>query len=291
MKKRKGIFTMLAAAVLFCILGSSSLKASAAAPVTYTVRYQGDDQEWGYRTEGLEEFEDPDTYRELYYLKESLKDGDVVVVYYDGSANSDPSLDLGNVRLSNLTVAQSDGFSVIFSGPVDECFLLTGVSCAINSEINTVHAYDSIVCNLNKNVKVLHLTLDDSNDTHSTIGCAGTVGHFYTTDTDYAPYNLYNFQPGSFYFVNGHLETPEEQYSTTASPSAPTQPSTSTAQPSGTTQPSAPAAQPSGSTTQPSGDYDSVPKTGNTTPALWLLLGTAILCLGGFLGLRYSGRQ
>lgn len=276
MKKMKNIITMLAAAALLFMAGSNSFKAQAAEPVTYSVKYMPDAQDWEYRA-NTSEFEDPDVYRELYYMKETLKDGDLVVVYYDGSADPAPILDLGNVRLSNLTVAQSDGLSIIYAGYIDECFLLAGTASSINSDINTLYVYDSITCNLNKNVNELRLSFIDEDEMHSNIGCMGTVEHFYAASEAYSPYDLYHFAKGSFYLLNGDLETPEEKYSKTASSSAPQQ----TPAP-----PSSSATEPSNSAATSSAEYDHVPKTGNSSPVLWLLC-TAVLCLGGYLGLKH----
>lgn len=281
MKKRTTMLTLLTAATLFLSGAGGSLKASAAEPVTYSVKYMAEEQAWEYRAD-TDEFENPDFYRSIYYMMATLKDGDLVAVYYDGSAPQDPTLDLGNVRLSNLTVAQSDGFSVIYAGYIDECFLLEGTSCAINSDINVAHAYDAVTCNFNKNVNELRLNFNDDNDIHSTIGCSGAVGHFLTISTNYAPYDLYNFQPDSFYLVNGLLQTPEDKYS-----KAPTQ------QPA-PQQPSAPQATPtppSGSASQPSSsEYDSVPKTGESSPVLWLF-SIALFCGAGFCALKKSNKH
>lgn len=276
MKKRKNIITMLAATALIFMAGSNSFKSQAAEPVTYSVRYMPETQDWEYRAD-TSDFEDPDLYRELYYMKETLKDGDLVAVYYDGSSNSDPVLDLGNVHLSNLTIAQSDGHSIIYAGYIDQCFLLAGTTSSINSDINTLYVYDSITCNLNKNVKELRLSFQDVDNMHSTIGCTGSVEHFYAASETYTPYDLYHFEANSFYLLNGDLQTPEDKYSKTASSSAPLQ----------TPAPPSNSAEPSNSAADPSAEYDHVPKTGNTSPVLWLLC-TAVLCLGGYLGIKHS---
>lgn len=278
MKKHKKMFTMLTAVMLLFMSGSNYLKVSAAEPVTYSVYYAAEDQDWEYRA-NTPEFEDPNYYRELHYMKETLKDGDLVAVYYDGSSDIGPILDLGNVRLSNLTIAQSDGLSIIYAGYIDEVFLLAGTSSAINSDVGTVHAYDSVTCNLNKNVKELLLTFEDN--IHSTIGSSGTVGHFYAASEAETPHNLYNFQAGSFYLFEGSLETPEDKYSTTPSGSAPQQPAPT--QPANPQPTNAPSSQPSSE----SSEYDSVPKTGSSSPILWLLC-IAVLCMSGYFGIKYS---
>ena len=278
MKKHPKLSTLVTAILLLMMFGSSHLKASAAEPVTYSVYYAADEQDWEYRA-NTPEFEDSNLYREIHYMMETLKDGDLVAVYYDGSSENAPTLDLGNVRLSNLTIAQSDGLCIIYSGYIDEVFLLGGTSSAINSDVGTVHAYDPVTCNLNKNVKELLLTFEDN--IHSTIGSSGTIGHFYAaSDTD-NPHNLYNFQAGTFYLFEGSLETPEGKYSTTPSATAPQQPAPT--QPTSPQPTNTPSSQPSSEASE----YDSVPKTGNPSPITWLLI-IAVLCGGGYLGLKYS---
>lgn len=275
MKKRKNIITMLTAAAMLFAAGRSSFKAQAAEPVTYSVIYSSETPEGEYRAD-TSEFEDPDFYRELYYMKESIKDGDLVVIYYDGSLDSAPVLDLGNVHLSNLTLRQSDDISIVNAGHIDECFLLAGTSSVINSDISTAYVYDAITCNLNKNVQELRLSFVDADEMHSDINCMGVVEHFTAASEAYTRYDLYHFEAGSFSLLSGDLSTPEEKYSKTPSASAP-QPTPVPPSNSETT----------GSASAPSAEYDHVPKTGNTSPAIWLLC-TSLLCIGGYAGLKRS---
>ncbi len=265
MKKMKNMITMLAATALLLAPLNVPLKASAAEPVTYTVKYMEDTKDWRYRTDSSE-FEDPNYYREVDVIP--LKDGDIVAVYCDVTTDEDPKLDLGNARLSNLTVTQSPSFLIIQSGDIDECFLLSGSSCSINGNVSTAYVYEKSFCNFNKNVKDLRFISGDE-ETHSNIGCSGTVGHFSHIDfeNNIYDYNLYNFAANTFSLQDGILQTAEEHYSQT--PTQGTAPVTPPA-PQQTSQPSS----------TPSDEYDSVPKTGQRNFTPWLLvLGTA--CVAG----------
>jgi len=272
MKKVKNMLTILTAAALLLMSGSS-LKVSAAEPVTYYVIYEADAQDWRYQT-SAPDFEDTSNYRELYYMNQTIKDGDTVVVYYDGSAPETPSLDLGNLHLSNLTIAESGALSIVHAGAIDDCFVLTGTSCVINGNITNAYVYNSVVCNFNNNVKELQVSYGTNEDLHSTIGCSGTIGHFKAYNPDDVLYDLYEFQASSFHLEDGELQTPGEQYRHTPSQTAPTAPAQPTPAPS--TGNSSPAS---------SGEYDSVPKTGENSPVLWLV-GFAVICLTISFGIK-----
>jgi len=280
MKRVKNLTVMLTAAVLVLLFTCIPLKASAA-PVTYTVKYMEDTQDWRYRTDSSE-FEDPEYYKEVESIP--LQDGDVVAVYCDVSVSDDPKLNLGSARLSNLTVTAGPSFLVITSGDIDECFLLAGSGCSINGNVSTAYVYDTVTCNFNKNVGELRLVSSEE-DAHSNIGCSGTVGHFSHIDyeNNLHDYNLYNFAANSFSLQDGILQTPESQYSQTPSQATAPQPQQTTAP-----QPQ----QPSGASSAPasSGDYDSVPKTGSSSVAPWLVC-CIVLCGAGSLALVRKTRS
>ena len=210
MKKLKTFVTVLATiAILFCVPGYNSLTASAAVPVTYAIRYSASNNDWRYQS-NTSVFNVNVGDRELYYLRQTLKDGDLVVVYYDGE--NAPALDLGNVRLSNLTVVQSTSLAVIFTGGIDDCYLLAGTSSSINGNVTNAHVYDSALANFNGNVK--NLNVYAGNDMTSTIGCGGTVEHLQAASSATTYYNLFNFKAGTFNISYGSLQTAPENYST-----------------------------------------------------------------------------
>ena len=215
MKKIKTFVTMVTAiALLFLIPGATSLTVSAAEPTTYAVKYLPSERAWRYQA-NTSTFNEDTFHRELYYLYQDLKDGDLVVVYYD--SGDAPILNLGDVHLSNLTVVQSSSISVIYTGGIDDCYLLAGTACAVNGDVTNAHVYDSALCNFNGNVK--NLNIYAGNDMTSSIGCGGTVEHLHATSSSRTYYNLFNFKAGTLSILNGTLQTAAEDYRTT--PAAP----------------------------------------------------------------------
>lgn len=267
MKKTKHLITMLTAAALFLLSCCNSLKVSAEEPVTYAVKFLPSENQWRYQ-ENTSTFDEAAEHRELYYMLESLKDGDFVVVYNETS-NSEV-LELGTVRLGNLTVVQSNGVAVIHTGGIDDCFVLAGASAAINGNITNASVYEDTVCNFGGNVKELNIYAEDK--VTSTVGCSGTVEHLlvYSTTLSQTFFDLYNFDADTLYFdKEGLFQTPEEHYST--------QPSNTAAAPSPTTVP-----QQSGSPATDNSEYDAVPKTGETNPIPWLLCIMTLCLIGSY---------
>lgn len=201
------------AAILIGVPHAYSLHASAANAVTYSLKYVPKDNVWRFQ-DNTSVFDDNAYSRELYYLQFVLKEGDLIVVYNDCS-DSVPSLDLGTTHLSNLTVTNMASFVVIYSGDIDDCYLLGGASCAINANIANAYIYDTVLCNFNKNVGELNLYAREN--LTSTIGSIGTVNHVLATyqDTGKALFSLYNFPAGSFALENGTLTTDKSKYSIT----------------------------------------------------------------------------
>lgn len=210
-KMRKFATLLAVAAILIGLPGIYSLQASADGAVTYAVKYVPGSGEWRYQS-NTSSFNDSASHRELYYLRQELKEGDLVVVYND-TANV-PALDLGSTRLGNLTVTSSSSVVVIYCGDITDCYLLDGASCSINANIANAYVYDTVLCNFNKNVNELNVyPLDDMT---STIGCIGTVNHLYAASrtTGKAFYSLYDFQAGSLSIKDGVLTTAQTRYST-----------------------------------------------------------------------------
>ena len=269
---------MAASAAVFLFSGGCLMKAAAEEPVTYVVKYMedmGESGEWRYQS-GSSHFDDKAVHRELYYMRESMKDGDIVVVYNSSSTSPEP-LDLGTVRLQNLTVVQTVSFTSIKSGNIDDCYILAGNSCAINGNVTNAHVYGTTLCNFNANVQELNVYAL-SNEPTATVGCSGTVHHYLarTESLDRTFSDLYDFQADSFLIKNGVLQVPESKYST-----APT-----TQTPAPTAAPQQPAASSSGASDND--EYDEVPKTGESHPALWLIC-LAGICITASCGLRKAG--
>lgn len=256
MKKLKKIATLLlAAALMLAPIMSNVMTVNAEEPVTYIVKYVEDIKEWRFQTG---EWKDDGYHRELYYLEQDIKDGDVLVI--EGNTST---LNLTvKARLSNLTYKQATA-NVTANG-VDNCYVIFNSYCATNGDVTNAYVYDSSVCNFNNNVTNLEVISTVSGLT-SSIGVLGTVGHMKGYDSEKVYYDFYNFAANTFVMESGTLKTNAANYST--APSAATQ----------TTPAATQTTQTSGSTTASSGEYDDVPKTGEWNPA-WMLLAVAAVC-------------
>lgn len=264
MKKINFLAAVMAVALVLLPLGINTIEASAEEPTTFAVQYVEEKGEWRFLS-GDPSFDVDAYHRELYYMYQQMKDGDIVVVYNhtDGSV---PELDLGDKRISNLTVVCTASFVVINCGQVDEFYTLANTAVSINSPgITKADVYDNTVCNFNCNVGTLNFYITDEID--SSVGSSGTVGHLYgySLTEDRVYYDFYDFKADTLRIYDGGFQTPSDYYSTTPTAATPTPaPATSSS---------------SGSTTSGS-DYDDVPKTGESSLAMWLLLAAAI-CAGG----------
>jgi len=212
MKKARHLIAMLTAAALLFLLpsGYTTLKASAAQPVTYAVKYVEDQHRWLFQA-NTSTFDTKYEGRSLYYMQLALKDGDLVVVYNDSTESA--TLDLGTAHLSNLTVASANTFTVIYSGDIDDCYVFAGGACSINSNVKNAYVYDSSICNFNKNVEELNIYVKADKMT-STIGCGGIVNHLNAVSTSGEKifYDLYNFDKAALNIQSGLLLTSSEKY-------------------------------------------------------------------------------
>ena len=270
MKRIKTIATtFLLAAALVLLPGSNALKAEAATPANYAVQYIEEDGGWRYQ-EGST-FDEDETHRELYYLLQVLKDGDKVAVYNDTS--SAERLDLGSVKLSNLTICRT-AMTVVFTGGIEECYVLAGSSCAINGDVNNAYVYDVATANFNNDVHTLIIT-SEGEDYSSSVACLGKVWHLHAYSNPYPKtfHNLYDFEEGSLVISDGDLETEYHQYTRADSVGTAPAPFVSIS-PAAPSTPSAPA-----------DEYDEVPKTGESALP-YALLSVSVLCFAGSQLLR-----
>ena len=115
MKKLKKLATLLlATALMLAPLAGNAITAEAseaAAPITYYVKYVDSLGEWRFQ---LGTWDDSKSNTHLYYLTDTIKDGDIIVV---DSFSQQLRLDL-DVRLSNLTLLH--GNAVISAKGIDE---------------------------------------------------------------------------------------------------------------------------------------------------------------------------
>lgn len=282
-KGMKVIAFMLAAAVLLLVPDSSVLSVKAEEPTTYAVQYIGGEiRQWRFLPGST--FDETQAHMGAVILPSLLKDGDSVVIY-NGADGAGPELDLGTVKLGNLTVYQN-ATAIVYTGGVKDCYVLAGSYCAINGEVTNAHIYDSATCTFNNNV--LDLTLYAAGDLHSSLSCAGTVGRFCIRSTvdDSVQKVFYSITQGAFWIDKGSLQIPYEKYSdepseeyTKAMENA-SNPVVPAENPPAESAPSAP----------PADEYDHVPKTGDSAPHLWLFCASAV-CLAGSLILRRSKKQ
>jgi len=304
MKRLKTIVSLLAAAALLLLApGAQQLHVSAAEPVTYSLKYVEDKEEWRFH---VGPWDDNNAgHRELYYLKESIKDGDILVI--EGGAHN---LDLEvPVNLSNITFNHSR-LAVITAKSVENVYVLRDSVAVVNGDVTNAHVYDNAVANFNNNVKNLYITKERSGE--QTIAVAGTVDYVKTGDAEKVYNEFYNFQANSFRQEEGILKTDASKYSTipavttpvlpvapvlpvdpaAAVPVAPTVPAapaetvpTAPADPAVTvpvipTVPTAPVA-PVAPVTPDDSLYDDVPKTGDPLALPGLLVMGAGICFGG----------
>lgn len=281
MKKRiKALVSLLAAVAVFALLpGGNALTVRAAEPTTYAVQYlAGDINQWRFITGST--FDATQAHMGADILPSLLKDGDSVVVY-NGTDKPTKDLDLGTAKLSNLTVYQN-ATAVVFTGGITDCYVLAGSSCAINGDVTNAYLYDNTTCTFNNNV--LDMTLYVTDQAHSNISCAGTVGRFciYSTTYDKKMNEFFNIIDGALSLKDGTTYIPSGKYSAT-----PTDEYTQAMTNAST--PAAPESTPAPSTGTPTvnaaDEYDSVPKTGDSNAYLWLFCVSAV-CFAGSYFLR-----
>ncbi|MBO5282978.1 MAG: hypothetical protein J6B43_07640 [Lachnospiraceae bacterium] len=272
MKSFKTIVSLLTvAAMLLLFPGVNALQVSADEPVTYSLKYVEDKGEWRFHVGAWDD--NNSGHRELYYLKESIKDGDQIVIE---EGNYPLNLELP-VNLKSITFNHS-GNAVITAKSTENVYVLRDSVAAVNGDVVNAHVYDNAVANFNNNVTNLFITKERSGE--QTIAVVGTVAYVKTSDAEKVYNEFYNFQAGSFYQEKGILKTDASKYSTT--PPADTTPAQTTpaTQPAADTSAAAPAA--SGS------EYDDVPKTGESFLP-YLLLMAAGVCFGSAYLLQRKG--
>lgn len=278
MKKLTALKKMLAltasAAILAFLPGANALTVSAEEPATYYLMYENDangEGRWYYQPGS--EWDGNAEHKEIYYMQEMLKNGDLVIV-----GNAAPSLLTLNVHLSNLTISNTSGELAMVSvtGGIDNCFFLNGTSGSITGNVTNAYVNGASMANFNSNVTNLY-SHNDNPDAKATIGVSGTVAYFESVDSNEinTPYGT-NFAANTFRVENGELKTDSSQYTRDISGGPVT-----SGTPSRTQTASRPAA---------SGEYDAVPKTGESSPAAWLAL-AAVSCLGISLVLRRSAKR
>ncbi len=255
---------MLFVAAVFCMIPffASSLTVQAQESVTYFLKYV--DNDWRYQTGS---WDDNGSHRELYYLHQSIKDGDIIVI---DDSEHDLKLEV-NVRLSNLTVVHSP-LAIITAKGIDNVYVINSSTCAINGDVNYAEVYDASACNFNNNLGTLKVLSESHDDLRANVTVLGTLDYVYASGKSYKHFELYNFAKNSFCLSKGVLTTDKSKFSDT--PQTTTTPSTSTNTNTGS------------SSNASSGEYDDVPKTGDVRfNPLWLVM-IAGVCLAGAYRLK-----
>lgn len=293
-KKIKLFVSTLAAAAMLVLLPGSNAMTAKAEGNTYSVKYIGGDiNNWRYVSGST--FEDGANHLGLVLLMSTdLKDGDNIVIY-PGDVDPGKPLDLGSFKLSSLTVHQNVQV-VVSTGGVKDCYVLAGANTAINGEVTYAHLYETTICTFNNNVLDMTLHLQ-TNDPHSNISCAGTVGCFRIDNSAGAPSGEYysipkntmRYENGAIQFANWSAEPTEEylqaketanETPVTETPAASETPAATETPTANTANGSAPAAPVASA---PSDEYDRVPKTGDNNNLVWpvSLIGIAAVLSAG----------
>lgn len=248
MKLFKKIAAILAAGAIFTTASAFSLPTvSAEEPARHSVKYVTSLGEWRYQATTT--WDDSSNGRELYYLKQDIKDGDILLVI--GSGTLDLKLD---VSLSNLTFADTDN-AIVHAKSVNEVFVLQNSLGIVNGDVNKAYVYDNSICNLNNNVNELVVTGVKS--LSSSVGVLGKLDCVTIINPDKTSYCCYNFAPNTFIMDKGTITTDWTLFTMT----------------------------PPASTTTPSDsadEYDEVPKTGDSYMGFVLLAAAAIFFAGSY---------
>lgn len=281
LKQLKKLLPLSALAFMLTFL-SNALTVSANEPKTYCLMFSEEDDNWRYQVRSQWDFDDTST--PIYYLDGNLKNGDIVVIN-DGSNTVPVTI---KVHLSNLTFTNPSGTIAMVSvaGGVDHCYVNKGAVGSVTGAVTNAYVYGDALANFNNNVLNLYSYEVDTPDVGvvgPTIGVTGTVSYFESHDADGSRgYYGTNFKANTFFMDEGVLETDEEDYTQDVSGG----PVTAAAQSASASQSTTSAASKSGTS---SDEYDKVPKTGESSSALWLCLAAAV-CLSGSLFLRRSER-
>lgn len=264
MKHFKKIALLMMAAVFLTVLPSgNALKVSAAEPTKHLVIYQ--DGDWrcyvgGSTVEDSQEAE----HWETYYLQQDFKDGDILVIQGTDPNGQQLELDLSGRRIGNLTVTQGSSVIIVKAGSIDECHLLGNSTSSITAPISNAYVYDTAVATFCSDVDTLHVVGTDV-EVHATIGCQGAVNHVIAKDDTWVRYEYYSVAKGKLEILAGSWQTENGYYS--AAPMAPT-----ATVPAASNTPAAANNAPAASASAASNEYDQVPKTGDNSFAVWMLL-------------------
>lgn len=212
MKRIKAFAAMFTAvATIFLLSGIFTLNVSAEEPATYYIDYDPDGYGWYVLVEADLADEDNAQPKVMQVFYNYAKDGDAVVVAC--SHDDAPKLDLGTVRLSNVTILSNSSFIKIKAAHISDFYALANSSSSISAPVTNAYVYDPAVVNFNSDVQNIFLNVDEPTSS-SSMGCMGTVGSLKVLFTyNNTSYSLYNFKKDTFFFKDGLLETSAGNFS------------------------------------------------------------------------------
>ena len=258
MKRFKKTITLFVAAVMcmMCFLNNSAFASAEEEHVTYYLKYVTEKNEWRFQKDT---WSDTGYHRELYYMHQDLKDGDLIVI--DGPEKIELTVD---VQLGNLTLLNTKQ-AVVYAKGYDVVHILNNSEGAVNGDVKYAEVYHNTKVNFNNNVEYLKVLNPYGGVVNTCVYVGGTLGHLYYGAKDVTFIEAYNFEAGSLYIEYGELKTDASKYTTT---------------PPATTNP------PANNNSNNSNEYDEVPKTGDSRfNPLWLV-GLAAVCMLGAYKLK-----
>lgn len=269
MEKIKKLVTVLAAAAAMILLpGAFALTASAEEPNTFFLNYSAEDGWYMLLEEEIHDENAPHKVMDAFFL--CAKDGDIVVV--NNSVEDAELLDLRDLHLSNLTI-DTEALTKVSVGSVDYCMFLQSSQCALTGQVKYAVIFDPCLVNFNSNVQGIEISVPEGADCGSTVGCSGTVGSMKVLFSDNSSYTMYNFKQNTLFFEEGRLQTDQDNFTMTPPAATPAPAPTFAPQTSG------------GS----AGEYDHVPKTGESHAFVWFLA-AALLCTAISIGTKRAAR-
>lgn len=262
MKKLKKLVVLFAAALLMVLpVLSQPLTAQASNPTTWYLKYVDSIDQWRFQKGTWDEVNG--YHRELYYMHQDIKDGDIIVI--DGNHHIDLEV---SVRLSNLTILNPDT-SVVTAASIDNFYAGGDGSSAINCDVTNAFVYEKCSVNFNKNAAYIEVIGKEG--PQANVAGIGTIGQVKGWDGTNVSYEIFNVAAGKLRIQSGKLTTDAADYSTTASGTPASGSTAATTTPSTTTTSSGSSA----------AEYDDVPKTGDSLiNPLWFLA-IAAVCIAG----------
>lgn len=179
---------------------------------TYYVKYIDDvsTNDFRYQT-GNSTWQNGKPHRDLYYLQQSIKDGDVLIV---DSSVKNVNLKV-SVSLSNVTFVGT-GTGIVTAKSVENAYVLRDSIGVINGNVTNAYVYDNAIANFNNDVEKLYVMKTSSFD--QCIGVGGTVGYAEEKDGAKSIKKYYSFLKGKYSMKDGVLKTASSYYSLTPSP-------------------------------------------------------------------------